>query len=288
MLTPGVAHETLLSGRTLQLWAVTFLTCFGIASAAAGLIEALFNDPFKPFGAYYLGAALLGCCTIATVRVWPRKSFSRYFPIPGTTITIVIGDLFDQDGHLIVGVNDTFDTDTTSVIAPHSIQGQMLHREYSGDLPRLDEDLEKALRDVQPARLESRADRPQGKLARYPVGTVAVIGERDRRFFCAAYATSDNGNVVHSTLDHLWQSLSEIWEAVRRHGERRTVSVSVLGTGLARISNLPPGDLIRLILISYMAASREAVIADQLRLVIHPTLAANLNIKEIEDFLSAQ
>ncbi|MFI0409526.1 macro domain-containing protein [Actinomadura sp. 3N508] len=288
MLTPGVAHETLLSKRTLQLWAVTFLTCFGIASATAGLIEALFNDPFKPFGAYYLGAALLGCCTIATVRVWPRKSFSRYFPIPGTTITIVVGDLFDQDGHLIIGMNDTFDTDTGSVIAPHSIQGQMLAREYGGDVTWLDEEVEKALRDVPPTHVESRTDRPRGKLARYPVGTVAVIGERHRRFFCVAYSTTDNGHVVHSSLDDLWRSLSEIWKAIRLYGERRTVSVSVLGTGLARISNLPPGDLIRLILISYMAASREAVIADQLRLVIHPPLAANLNLQEIEDFLSAQ
>ncbi|MFI0485226.1 macro domain-containing protein [Actinomadura sp. 9N215] len=288
MLTPGVAHETLLSARTLQLWAVTFLTCFGIASAAAGLIEALFRDPFKPFGAYYLGAALVGCCAIATANVWPRTSFSRYFPTPGTTITIVVGDLFRQDGHLIIGMNDTFDTDTASVIAPHSIQGQMLDREYGGELPRLDEDLEKALRDVPASLMETRADRPQGKLARYPVGTVVVIGERDRRFFCVAYSTSDNDNVVHSTVDDLWRSLSETWKAVRRHGERRTVSVSVLGTGLARISNLPPHDLIRLILISYMAASREGVIADQLRLVIHPKLAANLNIQEIEDFLSAQ
>lgn len=290
VLAPRTACETLLSGRSIRLWAVTFLTCLGIASAAAGLIEALFPDPFRPDGLYYLGLTLLGCCLIATISVWPRTSFRRYFAVPGTTITVAVGDLFQQKGHLIIGMNDTFDTDTDtdSVIARSSVQGQLLDREYHGDLAHLDRDLEKALRGVVPLHREKRSERPQGKLVRYPVGTVAVTGRRDRRYFCVAYSSAGNDNYVRSSVDDMWLSLSEVWKAVRRHGERGTVSIPVIGAGLARISNLSSSDLIRLILISYLASSREAVIADHLQVVIHPAQVAKMNLRDIEDFLSVQ
>ncbi|MGW4963207.1 macro domain-containing protein [Nonomuraea sp. NPDC004186] len=281
-------RRTVLSGRFVRSWLITFLACLGVVSAGAGLIEALFDKPFAPHGAYYLSAALAGCFAGATLRTWPRLTFSRHFPVPGTTIIVTVGDLFDQEGHLVIGTTDTFDTDTHSIIAKQSIQAQLLEREYRGDAARLDADLERALRPAVPLRVEERRDRPQGKLVRYPIGTVATIGIRGRRYFCTAYSTLNNDNYGRSSIDDLWKCLSATWEAVRRHGERQSISVPVIGAGLARIGNISRTDLIRLIIISYLANSRESVVADRLRVVIHPAHAEELNLREIEDFLSVQ
>lgn len=98
------------------------------------------------------------------------------------TLSIVVGDLFAHDNHLAVGFSDTFDTSVADdrIIHSASVQGQLLHRIYDGNQQRLDEELAAALAAMPPVRTESRADKPYGKLARYPIGTVAVLGEPQR------------------------------------------------------------------------------------------------------------
>jgi hypothetical protein len=74
--------------------------------------------------------------------------YQKYFTVPGTTVTLIVGDLFDQEGNLVIGMNDTFDTEIPVLIKPGTVQGQLLQRQYSGDRNRLDRDLDKALNGI--------------------------------------------------------------------------------------------------------------------------------------------
>lgn len=206
---------------------------------------------------------------------------------PDVALNIIAGDLFDQDTHLAVGFSDTFDTSIADdrVIHSSSLQGQLLRRVYHGDQDRLDEELAAALAGIQPASVESRHDKPYGKLARYPLGTVAVLGQPRRLIFASAYGRMGNDLVAHAPVEDLWHCYTALWDAVYRHGQRGALSVPLMGSGLARIDTLDRGNLLRLILMSFMAYSRLRLICHELRIVIYPGDVQRVDLAGLRDFL---
>src|SRR5260221_950619 len=73
----------------------------------------------------------------------------REFPELHTRVVAQTGDLFDHaDANLVIGFCDTFDTatDDNVLISRDSVQGQLLHRYYSGDSKALDRELQRGLR----------------------------------------------------------------------------------------------------------------------------------------------
>jgi transcriptional regulator with XRE-family HTH domain len=206
---------------------------------------------------------------------------------PEVSLDIVTGNLIDQDTHLAVGFSDTFDTSIVDdrVIHSSSIQGQLLRQVYHDDQDRLDEQLTEALAYISPVYVESRYDKPYGKLVRYPLGTVAVLGEPRRLIFAVAYTRMGNDLVAHAPVEDLWSCLSKLWDAVYRHGQRGPLSVPLMGSGLARIDTLDRGNLLRLILLSFVSYSRLRLICHELRIVISPGDIHRVNLAGLRDFL---
>jgi hypothetical protein len=282
-------RQTLLSRRTLRRWVVAFLAGLGFLAGVAGLLAALFPDAAKKQAGWYLWVVIGVPVVWGVLVALPRRHYSRRFSHPDMEISIVVGDLFEQDGHVIIGMSDTFDTETPVIIQRRGIQGQLLTRVYGDDLPKLDQDLQKALRGSTVVATETIANKPAGKRDRYAVGTVAVLGDVDRHFFCVAYTRMGNNNVAQGSVSDLWQSLCAAWEAVRNNGQGDPVSIPVVGSGLARLSSqISRPDLVRLILLSFLTASRAQVVTSHLRIVIHPNDAENMDLRELADFLEAQ
>ncbi|CAM5508930.1 hypothetical protein STENM327S_09259 [Streptomyces tendae] len=119
---------------------------------------------------------------------------------------------------------------------------------------------------------ETRADKPYGKLDRYPVGTVAVLGSRAAAGLPGS-PDSRLGNdfVARSSTEELWLSLGRVWDAVYRHGQLDRVAVPLIGSGLSRLHGLDEESLLRLILLSFITHSRERVICRELRVVLAPS-----------------
>jgi len=219
-------------------------------------------------------------------RHQPRESHSRGpsgdlpagFPVsrrldyPDVLINIIVGDIFDQDTHLAVSFSDTFDISVADDLIIHSssLQGQLLQRFYHGDERQLDAQLDAALASIAPAGAELRSDKKHGKLTRYPLGTVAVLGEPQRRVFAVAFGRMGNDLVVRAPIEDLWQCYTRLWEAVYRFGQRGALAIPLIGSGLARVDTLDRNNLLRLILLSFVAYSRRQVVCHELRVVIFP------------------
>jgi transcriptional regulator with XRE-family HTH domain len=203
------------------------------------------------------------------------------------SVEIVEGDLFDQDTHLAVGFSDTFDTSIADdrVIHSSSVQGQLLLKVYQGDQDLLDRQLAETLAGIPPASTVSRRNKPYGKLVRYPLGTVAVLGEPRRLIFAVAYGTMGNDLVTHAPVESLWYCFTKLWDAVYRHGQRGALSVPLMGSGLARIDTLDRGNLLRLILLSFVSYSRQRLVCHELRIVIPPGDVHRVDLAGLKDFL---
>ncbi|MFI7462809.1 macro domain-containing protein [Nonomuraea sp. NPDC049646] len=288
MIQKRASWPPLVSWSLIAVWVRAFLLLLGVLAGLAGLLDALFPKIFEAQGWAYLalifGTAALG----GLVQAWPRSTFQKYFAVPGTTITLLIGDLFDQNGHLIIGMNDVFDTEVPALIKATTVQGQLLEREFEGDRGRLDRELARALSGAQVETIESRQSKPAGKRRRYKLGTVAVIGDGNRRYFCSAYARMDNSGVVQASADGLWLSMSELWGAVRSVAQQDVVSMPVIGSGLARLTGrLSYVDLVRLTILSFISASRDRIVTRELRIVLHPKDLEDIDFRDIAALLRA-
>ncbi|WP_376735058.1 macro domain-containing protein [Streptomyces broussonetiae] len=261
------------------------MAAFGGVSAVVQFVGQLFPEALDP--APVLGGSVLLCVAWAVARGRQPRAVAQDFRRPNMTVSVGCGDLFEERAHLVVGFSDTFDTDVHDgiVISGSSVQGQLLHRRYHGDTVRLDSALGAALRHVTPLARETREDKPHGKLDRYPVGTVAVLGTRPRLVFAVAYSRIGNDFVARSSTEELWLSLNRVWDAVHRHGQLDRVALPLLGSGLSRLHGLDEESLLRLILLSFITRSRERVICRELRIVLRPAEAERVDMTEVAAFL---
>jgi DNA-binding SARP family transcriptional activator len=218
------------------------------------------------------------------VRGNPRKQVVReQFTDPRATVIVMSGDLFGQDdANIAVGFSDTFDTDTDRniVISTESAQGQLLERLYDGDRSRLEKDLRAALARVPKTSVESRSDKPRGKLTRYPVGTVATLFHQTRRVFAVAYSRLGNDLIARSSLPELRDSLENLWEAVYLRGQRKPLAMPLVGSGLSR-TGATPDELLVLIVGSFLASSRRREVCPELRVIVVPAVFGELRAAEV-------
>ncbi|GHF44500.1 hypothetical protein FHX82_001846 [Amycolatopsis bartoniae] len=258
----------------------------GFFAVLAGITDALIPDSLAPIGGLLLVVAAVVSICYGIMRAWPRPVWQSY-DTPNTEIRIVEGDLFAQDGHIVIGMANTFDTEIPNIIDQHGVQGQLLTRVYENDRSELDNALAVALRSATPIGQFDEADQKPGKQVRYEIGTVATISRGVRKlFFCLAYAEMSARCEARGTVDGIWRSLTNLWKEVGARGNGTPVSIAVIGGGQSRISQiLPAQDSIRLIALSYIFASRHEKVANRLNIVVQEDVARRLDMLELQSFL---
>lgn len=274
--------RTLISFKTLRKLAAAFFQVFGLLALILSVLAIFFPKEFD-FGFTGLLLFIAASLAWAIYKVIPGREISRQLTVPDSKITIRIGDIFAQDAHLVIGMNDVFDTEKGDIIKPSSIQGQFLTKVYGDDRARLDKDLEDALHGLL-CKVDTHKTR--GKNKRYPIGTVATVTVGAKKYFCVAYSRMGIDLRVQSDVKKLSNSLDALWEEIRRKGQCERVAMAVVGSDLARLGNtVSHGTLIKLIVSSFILASREKLITHELVIVIHRSNVDKVNLVDVNEFL---
>jgi hypothetical protein len=246
-----------------------------------GLVAILFPDAIPHREGWYALVVIVVSIAYGVFRAWPMPITMTYNQ-PNVTVSVVAGDLFEQAGHVMIGMSDTFDTAIPKIIDRNSVQGQFLDRVFNGDVEALDEKLAEALSGIKP--LESLAK--EGKQQRFPLGTVVVIREAMRCYFCVAYTMMNERNEARGTPAGLWRSLDSLWQSVSEHANGGQLALPVVGGGQARMSQvLPQQDSIRFMVLSFLLASRAEKICDELLIVVRPSDFRRLDRLELQAYL---
>ncbi|WP_409428973.1 macro domain-containing protein [Mycobacterium sp. SMC-11] len=273
--------------RNRRFWksfATHLLSALGALATALTIIEIFFNDTLSRLGGWLFLLVALAAFLYALRRSWPRP-IEQHYSTPDTVIRLVTGDLFSQSTSLVIGMSDCFDVETPHIIRTDSVQGQFLSRVYRGDLRKLQSDLAEALAAETP--IEVGVDK-NGNTDRYGCGTVAAIRQHRTYYYCVAYTKMDERNNVSSTIGILWDAMEELWCEVRRHSNGEPVSVPIIGLGQSGLSTvLPIQDAIRFLILTFMFASRQERVCDELRIVVRAEDEKRVDMLEIQDFLTS-
>lgn len=277
----GAILKDLKKRRFWRHYAIQTFACVGFLAVLIGLFDVIFPD-VAPLGGRRLAAGVIVIGLIyGFIQAWPRP-IEQAYESPNMRIRLVEGDLFEQSGHLVIGMSDTFDTDVPRVIAASSVQAQFTERIFGGDVRELDRLLDEALSGHSPL---GSIEKP-GKRAKYEVGTVAAVRGHGRHYFCVAYTEMNEICEARATIDGVWRSLDSLWKSICAHANGEPVYIPVIGGGQARLSQvLPAQDSIRFIVLSFMLASRKEKICSELNIVVRPADYDALDRLEIQAFL---
>lgn len=272
--------------KTLRQWQsfiIRSFACLGVVGTVLQTTNVINPDITFFQGPYTLVAVVLLSIFVGLIMSWPRP-ITQDYSSPRTRISIVEGDILSQPTHIVIGTNDTFDTETPVIIDGKSLQGQALRRLYGDDRVELDRQLDAALLGKAIVGTVNKL----GKTSRYGIGAIATLIHSPRLIFFLAYCEMDANNNASSTPDKVWKSLILLWDEVSRRGNGGALAIPVIGGGHARLSSVVPAqDAIRLLALSFMFASRESRICEELRIVVQRSEYQKLDRLELQAFLSS-
>lgn len=216
----------------------------------------------------------------------PETLFSHKLSARDVVIELAISDAFSLPGALVIPSNTTFDTDLGGLISRSpSIQSKLLDVAYGGNHEHLDLDLEQALAQ-EGYSFEPVQDKKPGKLRRYEIGAVVQVRREGRLHYFLAHTRINQSGRAVGTEEDLKVSLAKLWYYIAEKGDKGDVVIPVLGTGHARI-RLRREEVIRAIIISFIASCSEKNYCDRLMISIlpHDVSKYNIDLVGLDEFL---
>lgn len=200
----------------------------------------------------------------------------------GAKVCVRTGDLFKQDGVIVVAVNDFFDTLVDDIhIRKASVHGQTILRFWPGNVAELDEKIDAAL---QGKPFETVMRDGRAKTKRYPIGTSIYLsnGNGKRFIFVALTTTDPQTHMTSATLDGLIAAVRGTLVTARHYANGACILFPLMGSGTARL-NLPHIALLSTILSAILAESNRLKVSDEIDIVLRGELAAMINYSAIKE-----
>ena len=278
--------------KTLSYWRYAIFSgeAFAKLLAVMGALF-LFVELLDTFKIYkkdeYHSYGLLVMLAFAVVYVLatrrPVKRVRYKIPKKDLSFEVLIGDLFEMPGEIVISSNSTFDTDFTGgLIAANSLQGQFAFRVFNGQTDEIDRQIEKSLASDSYQVVKTR---PR-KQKEYPIGTVARINAGGRSYYLLAMSHMEPGGNAYSNPRILDEALEGLWKNMAAKGERGDIVMPLIGTGRGRVA-IPRKKIIEKIAQSFADASQDGIFSNKLTIVCRPEDAANfsLNLFQVRDYL---
>jgi len=198
-----------------------------------------------------------------------------------TTVKIIFGDLFAQDGCKVVSVNDFFDSAVDDKhVAASSLHGLMLTRCWPRSKADWDAQVARDLADTPPT---EECDRPSpGKPNRYAIGTTASVSRNGEHFLCVALTNTCTETLqVSATSVDLQHAVRALLSKARTVCSGRPLNIPLLGSGLGR-TGIKPNIIVDLILLAIFEESKCRKVTDHIRIVLPKHLRTRIDLTTIE------
>jgi hypothetical protein len=186
---------------------------------------------------------------------------------------------------IVIPTNTTFDTTMENdFISEESVQGQFQQKYFKNNLSALDALIELGLNCSQYVSLE----RSGTKTKQYPVGTVSKVSCADKHFYFAAIVNvNEHGKPVDPKFQNIQDTLVGLWDCLSDRGHMEELAIPILGTGKAGIPNISREKVIKEIIFTIVATSREKSVATCFNIVIHPADLKNnkIDLQKLADYL---
>ena len=280
-------YAAFLRSFSFKIFGSHVLQAFGVLWLVTEFSLTVFPKFVQPVREYWWIFPLLGAA-VGLWRAWPRLVVQSEITGTDASITIRVGNLFEQDGAIVVPAPTSFETAINDgTINEKSVQGQFTLR-FCDSLEKLNQQIEMALEGIEFIERDL-TDKPFGSRKKYPVGTIAPVKCKEKKAYFVAIATLNAHRIASATRNDLLDALPVLWENIRTRGGMEPISVPVLGSGFSRL-NAKREELVREIVKSFVAATHTGRFCERLTIVILPKdfQERKINLESLGRFLEQE
>ncbi len=240
-----------------------------------------------PHTSSFFWFVFLATTVVSIISTLPPLSVVERVQGKDISIRLIIGNIFNQGGDVVISSNSTFDTTfENDFISPNSIQGQLYKREYD-KFEHIDREIEEKLEAVTPVQ---KHNRKSSKNEQYEIGTIIKLTHRSgfKTYWMALADVNEHGK-PDGKFENLQICLESLWRYIGEKGHMDRLIMPVLGSGRTGI-NVNRITILKEIIFSFVAMTKERKITEELVICIHPSDISNdnLDIYELIDYLKCQ
>jgi hypothetical protein len=200
-------------------------------------------------------------------RCWPKYFFSYKVHNRDVNISIMIGDILQSDGAVIVPINNQLGSfDKGNIMRANSILRHFIEKMYNKTPSHLQTDIKKEL-ECQKDWYEGFRKKKEGK--EFKIGTVVPVLRDEKQYYLLCNSTLNEQGRAKSTEDDLYNALTELWSFLSQNGSKDNLLMPLIGTGRGRIT-LKREEVIKEIVLSFLASLSQENYCEQLIICIHP------------------
>jgi hypothetical protein len=211
-------------------------------------------------------------------RTWKLNQVNIRIPHTNTTISILFGDLFKQEGVRVIPVNEFFDSEIGTPVSEKSLHGILIQKHLQGQ--SFD-----ALVDSQLTNIESNKirEKTKGKQIRYPIGTtVRVETDGDYLVFASSKTRPDTCK-AYCDVVIMHNALNGLWKKGRDTSGGKSINIPLVGSGQSG-TGLPTRDLLNLIILSAITETKKERIAEEIKIILQEHYFEKLDLRSIKQY----
>lgn len=218
----------------VRIFTKHFLSAAGIVGIIVTIFAAAENHPKLSFEFLLIGC-FLACTLYSIIMIWPQKTVSIYLA-PRKKVKIIQGDLFKQNGILVIPVNNYFDMTTVRDVIGPSVHYQFI-KKYVETTDHPIADINQKITQTLTADginwkgIDQNRNFPANRNY-YELGTVARLFNEGSTFFLTVVSEFDNHNHVIKQPEKLGYTLQSMLTNINRYKSGHDVYMPVIGSGL--------------------------------------------------------
>jgi hypothetical protein len=202
--------------------------------------------------------------------------------INNSKVTVIVGDLFQEEGLKVIAFNEYFDTLVNEeIISSSSLNGQFI-KQYVGDVDVLDNAIRESKHLSSSDRIQgNNPNRPQGKVVKYKLGSIYKHGE----YLLTAFSKFDKDNRAFLSMVDYINCLLNFWNEVDIVYANKSVVIPLLGTGITRLTdynNMSEQEKLELLLWSFKISRIKFTYPAQVTIVIHESVKDKINFYKLK------
>lgn len=271
----GIAHHP---WKTVNYSFVAFSVMWTLTEGLTHFVPGIgINGPFALLGLIFISILY------ALKQVWKPSKIEIKISNSNTTIEVVFGDLFQQDGIRAIAVNEFFDSKLGRLVSDKSLHGIFIKKCFGGHPESFDKQVNVQLRKIE----SSEVAKVEGKTKRFEIGTSAMIGVDQDRYLAFAFAKTDPQTCkAYSDVTMMWIALHQLWQRARVESSGHALNLPLVGSGLAGLG-LPTRDLLNLIILSAIAETKAREVTQRIRVVLHRDRFDDLDLRDVKQHWEA-
>lgn len=253
----------------------------GLLTISGGVVLFIDDSPLKE--KWIFPVVLILVLIFLYIFLWWKASNLKDIDldIESTTISIVTGDLFKQDGLKVIPFNEYFDTQVDDeVISKASLNGIFITDILLGEIEQLDSHI-LSYKFREEYILEKNTTRIAGKNQKYQIGTVCLYED----YLLTAFSKFNDKNQAYLTMPEYLEFLIKFWDEINVVYAQRSVSVPIFGSGITRIKehkNITDEELLKIMLWTFRISETRFKYPAKLNIVIHEDKIDKINLFEIK------